>query len=57
MVQDGRKLDFPGKFDAFWTGPYVVKDVYPNKSLQLKFFDSSDFPAHTNGGLCKEYKV
>ena len=24
MIQDARKLDFPGKFDVEWLGPYLV---------------------------------
>ena len=30
MVQDGRKLEFPGKFDAVWMGPYVLKKMFAN---------------------------
>ena len=25
MIQDARKKDFLGKFDALWLGPYVVQ--------------------------------
>jgi hypothetical protein len=57
MVQDARKLEFPAKFDALWTGPYVIKEVFPNNSIQLKTIDGLDFPTRTNGSRCKEYKV
>jgi hypothetical protein len=57
MVQDARKLEFPAKFDALWTGPYVIKEVFPNNSIQLKTLDGVDFPTRTNGSRCKEYKV
>ena len=57
LVQDARKIEFPGKFDAVWMGPYVVKEVFPNNSLQLKTLDGLDFPTRTNGSRCKEYKV
>jgi hypothetical protein len=57
MVQDARKLEFLAKFDALWTGPYVIKEVIPNNSVQLKTIDGLDFPTRTNGSRCKEYKV
>jgi len=57
MLQDARKLEFPGKFDALWLGPLVIKEVFPNNSVQLQNLDGSDFPTRTNGGRCKEYKV
>jgi hypothetical protein len=57
MLQDTRKLEFPAKFDALWTGPYIIKEVFPNNSVQLKTLDGVDFPTHTNGSRCKEYKV
>ena len=33
MMQDARKMDFTGKFDALWLGPYVVKAVFPKNTL------------------------
>jgi hypothetical protein len=33
MLQDARKLEFPAKFDALWTGPYIIKEVFPNNSV------------------------
>jgi hypothetical protein len=57
MLQDARKLEFPAKFDALWTGPYIIKEVFPNNSVQLKTLDGVDFPTRTNGSRCKEYKV
>ena len=44
MMQDARKLDFPGKFDALWLGPYVVKAVFPNNSLELETLNGENFP-------------
>jgi hypothetical protein len=57
MLQDARKLEFPTKFDALWTGPYIIKEVFPNNSVQLKTLDGVDFPTRTNGNRCKVYKV
>ena len=57
MLQDACKLEFPAKFDALWTGPYIIKEVFLNNSVQLKTLDGVDFPTCTNGSRCKEYKV
>ena len=57
MVQDARRLEFPAKFDALWTGPYVIKEVFSNNLVQLKILDGLDFPTRTNGSRCKEYRV
>ena len=43
MMQDARKLDFPGKFNALWVGPYIVKEVFPNNSLQLETLNGESF--------------
>lgn len=34
LLQDARKIDFPSKFDAIWLGPYLVKEVFLNNSVQ-----------------------
>ena len=57
MVQDAQRLEFPVKFDALWTGSYVIKEVFSNNSVQLKTLDGLDFLTRTNGGRCKEYRV
>ena len=44
LLQDARKLDFPGKFDALWLGPFLVKGVFPNNSVQLQTLNGEDFP-------------
>jgi hypothetical protein len=50
MVQDAMRLEFPSKFDALWTGPYIIKEVFSNNSVQLKNFNDLKFSTHTNGG-------
>ena len=35
MLHDGKKLEFPGKFDVIWFGPYWIMKVYPNNIVQL----------------------
>jgi len=57
MVQDARKLEFPGKFDTLWIGPYIIQSTFSNNSVQLKNFYGSEFPNQTNGSRCREYKV
>lgn len=57
MVQDARKLDFPGKFDALWLGPYIVKKVFPNNSIQLETLNGKNFPSRTLSSRCKQYRV
>ena len=55
MIHDGRKLEFPGKFDAVWMGPYLVKEAIPNNSLQLETLNGENFPWRTTGSMCKQY--
>jgi hypothetical protein len=57
MLQDARKIDFPGKFDAVWMGPYLIVEAYPNNSVQLQTLNGEVFPTRTSGNRCKEYKV
>jgi hypothetical protein len=33
LSQDARKLEFSGKLDALWLGPYFIREVFPNNSL------------------------
>ena len=57
MMLDVRKMDFPGKFDALWLGPYAVKAVFPNNSLQLETLNGESFPWRTSGNRCKQFRV
>ena len=57
MIHDARKMDFPGKFDALWLGPYVVKAVFPNNSLQLETLNDESFPWRTSGSRRKQFRV
>jgi hypothetical protein len=57
MIQDARKLEFPGKFDAVWLGPYLVHEAFPNNSLQLETLNDELFPTRTSGSMCKEYRA
>jgi len=57
LLQDARRLEFPGKFDALWLGPYMVREVFPNNSVQLETLNGEIFPTRTIGNRCKEYKT
>jgi hypothetical protein len=57
LIQDTRKLEFLGKFDAVWLGPYFVSEAFPNNSLQLETLNGESFPTRTTGSKCKEYKA
>lgn len=57
LLQDARRLEFPGKFDALWLGPYRIIAVFPNNSLQLETLNGEVFPTRTAGSRCKEYKT
>ena len=57
MIEDARKLDFLGKFDAVWLGPYLVQEAFPNNSLQLKTLNGENFPTRTSGSRCKQYRA
>ncbi|BFI32702.1 hypothetical protein MPTK2_3g07970 [Marchantia polymorpha subsp. ruderalis] len=57
MIQDARKLDFPGKFDAVWLGPYLVREAFTNNSVQLETLNGEIFPTRTSGSRCKEYRA
>ena len=47
MIQDARKLDFSGKFDAIWLGSYLVREVFPNNFMQLKTINGESFLGRT----------
>ena len=57
MIKDARKLDFLGKFDAVWLGPYLVREVIPNNLIQLETLNGKSFPTRTSGSRCKEYRT
>ena len=54
LIQDARKFEFPGKFDAVWLGPYLVCETFLNTSLQLEALNGENFPTCTSGSRCKE---
>ena len=57
MIQDVKKLNFPIKFDAVWLGPYIVRETFPNNSLQLETHNGESVPTRTAGSRCKQYRA
>ena len=57
MLQDARKMDFLGQFDALWLGPYVVKAVFPNNLLHVETLNGKSFPWRTSRSWCKQFRV
>ena len=57
MMQDARKLEFPGKFDTLWLGPYFLREVFANNSIHLEALNGESFPSRTSGSRCKQYRV
>lgn len=44
MVQVTKRIEFLAKFDALWTRPYIIKEIFDNYSIQFKTLDGEDFP-------------
>jgi hypothetical protein len=57
IFQDARKLDFPGKFDVVWLGPYLIRDTFSNSSVQLEPLNGETFPTRTPDIWYKEYRA
>ena len=57
MIQDAMRLEFSGKFDAVWLGPYLVREVFPKNFIQLETLNGESFPTRTTGSRCKEYRA
>lgn len=57
LLQDARKLDFPSKFEAVWLGPYLIRDTFPNNSVQLETLNGKNFPTRMSRSRCKKYRA
>ena len=56
MIQDARKFDFPVNSMPFgWA--YLVREVFPNNSMQLETLNGESFPTRTAGNRCKQYRA
>ena len=55
LLYDSRFQHFPGKLQVRWHGPYRVLECFPNGSVQLADFASTQFLTHINGNRLKLY--
>ena len=57
MIQDAKKLDFLGKFEAVWLGRYIMREAFSTNSLQVETLNGESFLTHTTRSICKQYKA
>ena len=55
LLYDSRYLDFPGKFQLRWHGPYKVTEVFQNGSVQLEDYEGKHLATRVNGNRLKLY--
>ena len=55
LLYDNRYLDFPGKFQLRWHGPYHVTEVFSNGSVQLEDYTGTRLATRINGNRLKLY--
>ena len=55
LLYDNRHEDFPGKLHTRWMGPYKVRTIFPNGSLQLEDLRGVSLETRVNGSRVKRY--
>jgi hypothetical protein len=55
LLYDSRYMKFPGKFQFRWHGPFQVKEVFSNGSVQLADARGNFFVTRINGNRLKRY--
>ncbi|CAM6093914.1 unnamed protein product [Calypogeia fissa] len=55
LLFDNRYLLFPGKLHTRWLGPYKVKEIFQNGSLQLEDLQGEELITRVNGSRVKKY--
>ena len=55
LLYDSRFMNFPGKFQFRWHGPYRVVEVYGNGSVELEDFQGEKLRTRINGHRLKVY--
>ena len=53
LLYNSRLTLFPGKLRSRWTGPYTVKEVRPNRAINLESNEGNEFTV--NGQRVKHY--
>ena len=56
LLYDNKFAKFPGKFQMHWLGPYKVKHVTNDGSIQLVKLNGEVFPTLVNGSRLKIYE-
>lgn len=54
LLFNSRLRLFPGKLKSRWTGPFVVKKVYPHGAVEIQYEDGTPFIV--NGQRLKLYR-
>ena len=57
LLQNSKKLEFSGKCDVVWLGPYLICEAFSNNFLQLETLNGDSFPTCTSGGQCEDTKL
>jgi transposase InsO family protein len=55
LLYDNRHINFPGKLQTRWMGPYRVMQIFENGTLQLEHLDGVPLGTRTNGSRLKLY--
>jgi transposase InsO family protein len=56
LLFDNRHINFPGKLQTRWMGPFRVSEIFDNGTLQLEQLDGTPLETRTNGSRVKLYK-
>ena len=57
LLYDNRHEDFPGKLHTRWMGPYKVREIFSNGSLQLEDLQGNNLDTRVNGSRVKKYNL
>ena len=49
LLYDSKFDKFPGKFQMYWLGPYVIKEIIDGGAFQLVKLNGEPFPRRVSG--------
>ena len=55
MLFDSKFIEFKGKFQSHWLGPYEIDKVFSNGAVRIKTIDELQTPLTVNGHRLKIY--
>ena len=55
LLYDSKHWKKPGKLKMRWTGPFIVKQVFANGSVQVADLSGVELPTQVNGARLKLY--